>query len=389
MDFYTLDREFNDVSIIENTKAVIWTERYATAGDIEISLEDTPANRELLKLGTFVSCTDSDEVMLLETREMKEGVLTVKGETITKFLEHRIIRASGYWNATSYDFEFNLPGQLMGFLVEQFCVKGPYADSEFPVFGFNGYRQRIHNLSLGNIYQGGVSVKINLPYGTLYGALKGLAETYGLGFKMYLASSDDNGYSLKFTSYAGTDRTSLGPNPDNLVRFSPTEESLTGSSVIESIAGYKNVCYAYATNWTTPSFAYGMGEAYAPGTSPTATDFDRRVMQIFVDDIHIPEGTPTEDAFGRPPGDPPPGYILPALNSRARDALANNNYTRLVDGEIVPQSAYQYGTHFFLGDIIELGSNEPGFVQRAKITEYIRIKDAEGIKGYPTVSVVS
>jgi hypothetical protein len=81
------------------------------------------------------------------------------------------------------------------------------------------------------------------------------------------------------------------------------------------------------------------------------------------------------------------GLLLRLLNQRAKDALANNNYTKVVDGEVVPQSQYQYGKHYSLGDIVELQSPS-GLTTPARITEYIRSQDANGQRAYPTVSVI-
>jgi hypothetical protein len=72
---------------------------------------------------------------------------------------------------------------------------------------------------------------------------------------------------------------------------------------------------------------------------------------------------------------------------RARNELANNNYTRMVDGEVVPQSQYEFGVDYFLGDIVELQGHK-GYNQQAQITEYIRTQDESGEKAYPTVTVI-
>jgi hypothetical protein len=57
-----------------------------------------------------------------------------------------------------------------------------------------------------------------------------------------------------------------------------------------------------------------------------------------------------------------------------------------VDGEIVPDSQFQYGVDYNLGDVIEVEGNT-GVIQTARITEYIRSQDQAGEKSYPTVSM--
>ena len=80
-----------------------------------------------------------------------------------------------------------------------------------------------------------------------------------------------------------------------------------------------------------------------------------------------------------------PGLLM---LQRAKDALANNNYVRLADGQIVPQSGYDYGTHFSLGDISELRASS-GLPSLARVSEFIRTQDGTGYKAYPTLSVIS
>ncbi len=76
------------------------------------------------------------------------------------------------------------------------------------------------------------------------------------------------------------------------------------------------------------------------------------------------------------------------LRQRALDGLANNNYVRMVDGELVPQSGFVYDKDYKLGDVIDLGS-ATGESSTARVTEYIRSKDASGYTEYPTLSVIS
>jgi hypothetical protein len=72
----------------------------------------------------------------------------------------------------------------------------------------------------------------------------------------------------------------------------------------------------------------------------------------------------------------------------AKDALANHNYIRAIDGQSSPTSDYKFGVHYGLGDIIEL-EGLTGLISKARVTEYIRSQDKTGEKEYPTISVLS
>jgi hypothetical protein len=65
----------------------------------------------------------------------------------------------------------------------------------------------------------------------------------------------------------------------------------------------------------------------------------------------------------------------------------DNKFTKVVDGEIVPDIQFKYGVHYYLGDVVELQGNS-GIVQNARVTEYIRTQDESGERAYPTVTVL-
>jgi hypothetical protein len=77
------------------------------------------------------------------------------------------------------------------------------------------------------------------------------------------------------------------------------------------------------------------------------------------------------------------------LDQKAKDALANNNYVKLADGEVVPELTYTLGLDYGLGDIIELRNEDQTLSQKARITEIIRSQDDTGERAYPTLSVIS
>jgi hypothetical protein len=161
------------------------------------------------------------------------------------------------------------------------------------------------------------------------------------------------------------------------VLFSSALDLLSDVKQMRSIANYKTCALVYSPSAdpTTIGTSYFYGVAYAPGTT-SYTNFQRRTMMVLADDI-------TVDDVGNDPT-----KLQTILTQRAKDALANNNYVRMMDGQIVPQKAYTFGVDYLLGDIIELQS-DAGISQKARVTEYIRSSDDKGDLSYPTISVLS
>lgn len=371
MDLYTLDSGFLKNNVIDQFSSVVWTERYSDPGDVSLVVDPTPSMISQLAEGTFLALSGSNEVMILSTQSIEDGKLTVTGFSLLEFLRQRAIipLSAAEYTSKSWIIEGLVPGTLLSYIVDKRCI------SILDPGAFN----QIANLTFGAIDTSGTAIKVSVPFGPVLDALKSIAETYALGMSLYLNAASAITYDLRFKVYKGIDRSdpALGP----IVQFSPALDSLTNVKELRSLEGYKTLAYVVATTEPNLSYAMQIAEAYT-GAYSTA-GFGRRVMIVLVDDLNIASvavdpAAPTVDEINR---------YAAALIQRGKDALANNNYTRVVDGEVVPQSDFQFGVHYNLGDIVQLQGYSQ-LTQKARITEYIRSQDSSGERAYPTVSVI-
>ena len=371
MELFTLNRKFLRQDTIDKFHSTIWTERYYGDGEVELIV---PASLDLiqkLKEGTFIGLVGSDEIMIIDTQEIEEGKLTIKGNSLLKWLDNRFIRVTAahpdrYWNING------TPGWIMWAIIYYMCIEGsPYLNGTVATGIPNPQALAIPGLWLGANDNTGAVVNIAVPYGPVYDALKNIGTTYQIGQKITLASATDASYSLLYWSYRGLNRTSAQTaNP--VVRFSPNMDSLTDIKEFRSVSNFKTHAYSFA-----PS---NPGElATTPGKddygSSEYNGFDLRAMMIFCEDI-------TTDTIG---GDA--NVLLNILNTRAHEALMDHKRTNVVDGELVPNVQFKYGADYNLGDVIELQGNS-GVVNHARVTEYIRTQDGTGERAYPTVSII-
>jgi hypothetical protein len=371
MELFTLDRNAQKVSVIDNYSSVIWTERYYGDSDVELSTSLDPTMIAKLPVGTFLGMDESDEVMILETANMEDGALKLKGISLLPWLDNRFVRASAA-HEDRYLYLTGVVGELLWDLVWFFTnIASPYLSGGVDIGIPNPEQFVLPNLGLRDFDDTGDIVSVAVPYGPLYKAMKDIATTYQVGMQITLDDVNDYSYSLGFRSYRGLDRTS-SQNVNQIVRFSPDMESFTNIKELQSIAAFKTAVYAFA-----PSNPGGL--ATVPGISRLSGDqyvgFDLRALMVFAEDI-------TTDMVGSDPV-----ALLNILNSRSQDAITTNHFVKAVDGEIVTESQLKYGIHYNLGDIIEVQGNS-GTVQAARVTEYIRAKDSTGEKAYPTVAVI-
>jgi len=369
MDLYTLDSTFKPLDVLDETISKIWTERFNDHGEVVVEVADTPKNRAKLTDGVFLSIGEqSNEAMIVESKTSSRGILTATGPSLVGFLKNRISRDTWYSSAKSW-FETGTPSWIIGQMVRRTCMESaPFAASPA-----QGDGEIISGLYVDGENQPGPTVTLSIPYGSVFDTVQSVASSYSIGFSMVPESIySSNGYMIRFYTYLSRDLTSTQSiNP--VVRFEPAMDSLANVKSFSSISGYKNVAYAFAPN----SSAQNVFVGYATSDDGNnARNFERRTLLVNADDLN--------DQTVYPMGQ----TLQTVLDQKARDALANNNYARYVDGEVVPQSAFKYMNDYRLGDIVEL-STPTGGSSRARITEYIRAEDESGYKEYPTLSVIT
>jgi hypothetical protein len=373
MELFTLDRSFHKQDIIDGFLSAIWTERYYGDSEVELVVPSTPDMIKKLPNGIFLGLEGSDEIMILETSNDEEGNLKVKGISLLPWLNNRFIRVSAAHEDRYWYISGGPPGWVLWAIIYYMCVQGsPYLDGTVPIGVTNPQQFVIPGLGLKAYDVVGDNISVGVPYGPVYSAMREIATTYEVGMQITLDLVTDTAFALGFRSYRGLDRTS-GQNVNDVVRFSPQLDSFTNIKELQSIAALKTLVYAFAPG--NPD-----GLATVPGVSslsgPQYSGFDLRALLVFAEDI-------TTDMVGASATN-----LVNVLNSRAHDALTNNRIVQAVDGEIVPESQFQYSIHYNLGDLIEVQGNS-GVVKTSRVTEYIRAQDRAGERAYPTVAALS
>ena len=193
---------------------------------------------------------------------------------------------------------------------------------------------------------------------TLYKAMKDLADAYSIGFRIVRHPVSN---LLYFDVYMGSDRTTSQFTLDAVV-FSPDLENLRNTSKLDTTALYKNVAYVYSP--------VGREDVYPIDVDPSIEGFERRVLLVRADDIT----------------DPDPPTATAQMIQRGNEELAKHRRISALDGELAQTSQYVYGTHYHLGDLVELRDDD-GTTAQMQVTEQIFVSDREGDRRFPTLSV--
>lgn len=396
-------------NVIEAFETCLWVERFLDPGETKIVMPANHANAVLTRPGTLLLHEDSDEPMLIETRDIKEGAITAQGYTIEKFFNDRVVSdwARGGLPAnmmrdvvTAMQTRFDGRYAIANLRAQDMEDEGSWADG-FPVE------------DSGNVMQP------NQPptYAPVHDLLTKLGQKYGLGMYVKRLAKSDGSMELVFGVRYSNDRT-YRPSSTYL-SLSPNNDTFNNPDELYSLADWVDVILVHPPIWTavntdgngnqTPGFTAGWPPIPYPNdaaqggpsnfTLTAENPFNWRIREIDSEDI-------TEDYINRRVS----GYyaqqygypywtdmtdeqktdvLIQEMQLKGSREYANNQNKRKIafDGEI-PENALKYGTDYHLGDIVDTEGNFTGGKQQAMISEYVRVSDQQGPRGYPSLAQV-
>ncbi len=94
MELITLGVNFQPVNLVENYKSVIWTERYASAGDFQITSNNVNELINQLPLESYIGLRESTVPMIVEAHKIEKRareapLVTIVGRSLETVLERR------------------------------------------------------------------------------------------------------------------------------------------------------------------------------------------------------------------------------------------------------------------------------------------------------------
>lgn len=356
MEFYTLGEELERRDTIDEFISGIWTERYSDPGDATLVVPYTKDRVAQLTKGTLLTISDSPEVVLIDTTEIAEGLLTVKGKTIDGFFDNLVFRTTISGKASGEKFS-GTPGQIMGKVLRKTII---WEQNATPTF-----------FTVGVMDTEGTIGRILVPYGSAGKALAEIAKKHNIGQTVERVGDDDSGHQLVYLTYSGKDRTR---NQEEVtpIRFAKDLDNFANVKELSSNATAATVCRVYAPDSMLVFGARYHVTSYSPKGSDGGHGFNRRCMEIIASDIT--EEMITDDVS-----------LDDLLKLRGEQALLGAQPTRVIDGEVVPET-HVYKKHYFLGDTVET-EGYSGHVENRTVSEYIRTSDETGPHAYPTLSV--
>jgi hypothetical protein len=384
LDPLTLEK----VDLIEEYESLLWTERFIDSGETKIVTGATHDNAVKLRPGAMLLHQDSNEPMLIETRDIKDGTITAAGKTIEAFFNERYIGPFGRTASAANIIRYAVANM-------QTRQSGRYA--------IPNLRAQAYVDDSGVLPNDEHMLAIQKGHDTVLA----LANKYSLGIAVIRQKNPATGnLELVFVVRDTNDRT----QPDNYVRFSPKDDTFSGIDEMYSLADWVDVVLVHppkhfydegtAFGWAPMSYPDHSAQGGPNNFALTLADnpFAWRIVEITSDDIDQAfidkRITDYYWAFLSYPahwadmsGTQKEEILRNEMLIKAKDEWHNRQSRQKVafDGE-VPGEILKFGRDYSLGDLVVAEGVFTGGKQTMMVSEYIRSSDGSGARSYPTLA---
>lgn len=351
MNINVLNKNFEQVDVIDSYESVIWTTRYFTPGDFELMLSVDSEIIENLKEGYYLvreqDALSEDEyhnVMIIEnfeiTTDAEEGdKLLVKGKCLKSIVGRRVVHQQTILN-----------GRV------DVCIKELLNDN---IINPSNENRKISNFVVGshniiNSYELSMQVTGN----NLAEVISEICMTYGYGWDMFIKSS-----IFIFYLYEGVDH-SYNQSENPYVIFSSEFDNLLTSD-------YKSI----RDNYANVAIVAGEGEGInrKKVIAGSVKGLDR--YEIFVDSRNSSsnDGEITEDEYNN------------MLLEEGVEELSNRKITTSFEGDVDDNGNFKLKTDYNMGDLVQV-ENDYGVSAATRIIEIIESEDEAGTNMIATFS---
>lgn len=359
MELYLLDNLLRRDRLIDRFESLIWTERFKSIGDMDLSIHASHEHRSLFTVGSRWALSESKRVMTVDTVEEKtdedgRDMINITGISLEQILDDRLAYNTRNGSAVSPNWVLTgTPMEILRQLFKMICIDGVLSPlDKIPFIG-------IENIfPIDTLAEPTTSITVEMEPQTLLEIIQQICDIYDIGYRM-VRNGDQS--QLLFNFYMGSDRTSRQSTYQPVI-FSEGLDNLKNVSSLSSVTGYKNVALVYSQN--------GTKEVFAQPDDTLMGGFDRKVLYVDAKDIELPAGAALDAA----------------LQQRGLQELAKHRRLMGFDGEIPQTGKYKYGVHYQLGDIVEM-RNSDGASNNMRVSEQIFVSDSSGDRSYPTLSL--
>ena len=429
-DIFVLDKNLNQIGIIDTYKSCIWANRYKETGDCELYVEATTEKMNLLAKGNYLIRNDDDMICQIKKIELDTDTedgnyLIVTGYDVKKFLDQRVLWGTSSVDGNVEDYLRDIVNRTLGNPTlsarqlkkangERLFYLGDKANFTEITTEQNSYNN-IGELIREKCQKYNWGYKVILSDNVLYFKLyKGANRSDSVIFS-------DDFENLKATKYVEDD-TNLGNVALVAGEGEGSERSRNVSGYAEGVDRYEIYVDAKdiskTIKWSELIAMYPTTDQGGQGSIQTKTNPDGTFYYVYqmnyVDIQIVDDNQLTELKVAYPGGTEITGngnlyyrvydvaiadlpsntlnensdvilrdivYAVYLLN-RGYEKLADYGSTKSFEGSVEPNVTFKYKEDYFLGDEVTV-QNEYGISVKARITEVVEVDDDNGYSVEP------
>jgi len=350
--------------IVTGLKSKTWIERYRESGEFTLVAYPDSDIRSQLPIGSFISHTDTTEVMIVENHEInddkdKDSEITITGRGFETFLENRIVGAnkdySNYAAVSIYsltsDYTWNHAVKLIG----DHILEASLLDDNSAL----AYVSVIHD-----IVDAGGSDYRSIKIGDVYTSLLELLAVDDLGIKVIRPGV----------------LSPLGIESSDLVLLIHKGVDRSGSLVYSYEGGEIESADYLWSNKKLKNTAIVSGRWIEVMVTTGGLNYERRMMYVDASDV--------DQGYEAIPSGGDLTLVKFYMQQRGYQALSSQKEIALSKTEVSKEGTkLRYRIDYDVGDrIMVSGDYNEGAIQR--VAEYVEIEDETGVQGYPTLTAV-
>ena len=342
MEVRVYNPELQLIGIVENFISLLWNKKYSSAGTFEFVVPITDNNVKCLRRGNIIAYLGAKEAGVIEgisaKQNERENILTITGRFLESYLDRRLIYSTS-GDSPAYNFSGNI----------EIAMRTIFTNAV-----------PIPLMTLGDIKGFTGDVSFQATYQNLLKYESKLADSAALGFRCIPDFVDK---TITFDIYKGLDR-SAGQTDRARVFFSDEYANISDSIYTENDQLLKTVCYVGGQG-------EGANREWVVVGDTTATGLDLREVKLNATDIDSSDITPEE--------------YTEKLAQRGEELLSNTDIlVQSFECKSLPNSNFEYGKHYDLGDIITVKKDDWNIELDLRITEISEIYENGNIKILPT-----
>jgi Siphovirus ReqiPepy6 Gp37-like protein len=347
--------------IVNGIRSKMWIERYRDPGEFTfVSTVGSGVGSEL-PIGSFISHTDTAELMIVENHEITEDKgsepeITITGRSFETILENRIVGSNMTFPVSGLVVDYNLPSGYTSDQAVNLILS--HTQTAYLINDDNALPYVTASSSISAPGPGTPAIARKIKRGTVYQRVIDLLEIDNLGLKTFRPGpvSPYAGTFTYITIHKGTDKSAT-------VIFSYARGAIESADYLWSNKNLKNAAFI-TSKWVQTVVL------------PTQKEYARRMMYIDASSVDqdltvAPTGTTLSD-------------LVTYLQDVGRDAL-NSQLDISFSKPQLSKNAVKpiYRTDYNVGDIVSVAGDYRE-LEKMRVVEYVEIEDANGNDGYPT-----